>query len=144
VREDVLVSVDDVGGGGLGPFLKGATEILLDRAQQGLKLLGVVKVGQFGHPPHEIVKVALPLIGDLPIHERDGLFGDGGHEASREAFGECRPHLVKLIEPAVDVEGTVLITADDVIDHVVNEGYSGLMAGDVDLDAIGQVRLRFQ
>lgn len=100
-------------------------------------------MGQFGHPPHKIIEIAMSLIGNLSINDGDRFFGYGGHEASGESLGQCHPHLVELIEPAVDIEGPIFISADDVIDDIVDEGDPGLVCRDVDFDVFGEVGLRF-
>lgn len=98
-----------------------------------MELFGIVQVWQFGHPSYEIVEISLSFIHDLIIYQRDGFFGDGGYETTGKSLDYGFSHFIEFIEPAVHIDGAILISSHDVIYHIVHEGVPCLMAVNIDL-----------
>lgn len=86
MTEVILILIDDICGGRVRPLFKSRAQILLSGAQEGLELLGVVKVWKLRHFADKIIEVALPFVRNFIVNDRNLLDWDGGNEASREAF----------------------------------------------------------
>ena len=121
MAETILVLIDDIRCGGIRPLFKRRAEILFSGSDQGLELFRVVKMRQLGHLPYEIIQKPLSFIGDFIVDKRDGLIRYRRHEASRKSFEESHPHLVKLIESAIDIDLSVLIRSMDMVNYVLHE-----------------------
>jgi hypothetical protein len=60
----------------------------------------------------------LPLVTDFLIHNRDLFGGNGGDKAAREAFDKGHSHFIEFVEPAIDIDWSILICANDVVNNV--------------------------
>ena len=80
----------------------------------------------------------MSFIDYLCVYKGDGFFRNGGDEAAGKPLDECCSHFVKLIESAIDINGTVFIATEDVIYHVAHESTSCEVAIDADLYILGR------